>query len=453
MIEIILALLIIVFVFYLIIKKYQPAIVLLIAGLVLLTMALLLGKPLLESADATGFAVLDIFKKLELVFINQLGMVGITIMTLFGFASYMNYLGANDVAVTLLTKPLGRIKAKYVLVPIVFIIGNILSLFVPSASSLAVILMAILYPVLKKIGLSALTAGGVIATVATIMPTPLGADNVIAAKTLGYDLFDYVFLNHAIISIPTLIVMAFAHYFWQKYMDKRQGEKAFVDIDEEKVQQEEKILPPKYYAIFPMLPLIFIVVIGIFFRDIKADVVILTLISFFITIFVEMLRNKAFKKPLDDSFEFFKGMGQGFTQVVVLVVGGVMFAEGMSAIGIIDMLTTSVQHVESAGTMLTFIFSGATFLLGLVSGGGLAMFYATVDLLPNIAASANIDGILLALPMQLIANLVRSISPVAAVIMVVASIIKVSPMEIIKRTSVPVIVGIIMVMILSLIIL
>lgn len=409
MIEIILALLIIVFVFYLIIKKYQPAIVLLIAGLVLLTMALLLGKPLLESADATGFAVLDIFKKLELVFINQLGMVGITIMTLFGFASYMNYLGANDVAVTLLTKPLGRIKAKYVLVPIVFIIGNILSLFVPSASSLAVILMAILYPVLKKIGLSALTAGGVIATVATIMPTPLGADNVIAAKTLGYDLFDYVFLNHAIISIPTLIVMAFAHYFWQKYMDKRQGEKAFVDIDEEKVQQEEKILPPKYYAIFPMLPLIFIVVIGIFFRDIKADVVILTLISFFITIFVEMLRNKAFKKPLDDSFEFFKGMGQGFTQVVVLVVGGVMFAEGMSAIGIIDMLTTSVQHVESAGTMLTFIFSGATFLLGLVSGGGLAMFYATVDLLPNIAASANIDGILLALPMQLIANLVRSI--------------------------------------------
>ncbi|MBC1418918.1 C4-dicarboxylate transporter DcuC [Listeria fleischmannii] len=453
MIEIILALLIIVFVFYLIIKKYQPAIVLLIAGLVLLTMALLLGKPLLESADATGFAVLDIFKKLELVFINQLGMVGITIMTLFGFASYMNYLGANDVAVTLLTKPLGRIKAKYVLVPIVFIIGNILSLFVPSASSLAVILMAILYPVLKKIGLSALTAGGVIATVATIMPTPLGADNVIAAKTLGYDLFDYVFLNHAIISIPTLIVMAFAHYFWQKYMDKRQGEKVFVDIDEEKVQQEEKILPPKYYAIFPMLPLIFIVVIGIFFRDIKADVVILTLISFFITIFVEMLRNKAFKKPLDDSFEFFKGMGQGFTQVVVLVVGGVMFAEGMSAIGIIDMLTTSVQHVESAGTMLTFIFSGATFLLGLVSGGGLAMFYATVDLLPNIAASANIDGILLALPMQLIANLVRSISPVAAVIMVVASIIKVSPMEIIKRTSVPVIVGIIMVMILSLIIL
>ncbi|MEN2667286.1 hypothetical protein AAHO55_10665 [Listeria aquatica] len=57
-------------------------------------------------------------------------------------------------------------------------------------------------------------------------------------------MFDYVFLNHAIISIPTLVVMAVAHYFWQKYMDKRQGEKAYVDIDESKVEQEEKNFHP-----------------------------------------------------------------------------------------------------------------------------------------------------------------------------------------------------------------
>ncbi|WP_439443724.1 C4-dicarboxylate transporter DcuC [Listeria aquatica] len=453
MIEIILAVIVIALVFYLIVKNYQPALVLLSAGLVLFLLAFILGKPILGSGDTTGFAFLDIFKQLELTFIDQLSVVGITIMTLFGFASYMNYLGANDVAVSMITKPLGKIKAKYVLVPVVFIIGNILSLFVPSASSLAVILMAILYPVLKKVGLSALTAGGVIATVATIMPTPLGADNVIAAKTLGYNLFDYVFLNHAIISIPTLVVMAVAHYFWQKYMDKRQGEKAYVDIDESKVEKEEKELPPKYYAILPMLPLLFIVIIGIFFRDIKADVVVLTFISFFIALIIEFIRKRKLKDVLNQSFEFFKGMGQGFTQVVVLVVGGVLFAKGMQTIGVIDMLTQSVQHVQSAGTILTFIFSGATFLLGLVSGGGLAMFYATIELIPHIAASAHIDGILLALPMQLIANLVRSISPVAAVIMVVASVMKANPIEVVKRTSVPVIIGIIMVIGLSLIIL
>lgn len=452
MMEMSIAVLVVAGVFYCIIKKYQPALILLIAGIILLTVALLSGRPLLDAAHSTGFYPLDIVKTLEIVFIEQFSVVGITIMTLFGFASYMTLLGANDIAVSLLTRPLANIKAKYLLVPVVFLIGNVLSLFIPSASSLAVILMAILYPVMQRIGLSALTAGGVIATVATIMPTPLGADNVIAARTLGYDLFDYVFFKHAIISIPSLLVMALTHYFWQKYMDRRQGVNAFVDIAE-KTETEQKLLPPKYYAILPLLPLIFIVIIGLFFREIKANVVILTFIAFFISLLLEIIRKKSLRQPLDDALEFFKGMGQGFTQVVVLVVAGVIFAKGMQALGIIDMLTDSVQQVSSAGTMLTFIFSGSTLLLGLVSGGGLAMFYATISMIPQIAASAQVDGILITLPMQLLANLVRSVSPVAAVIMVVAGIIGVNPLEVIKRTCVPVIVGIVLVMLLSLLLL
>lgn len=452
MIEVSIAVLVVIGVFYCIIKKYQPALVLLIAGIILLTVALLSGRPLLDAAHRTGFYPLDIVKTLEIVFVEQFSVVGITIMTLFGFASYMNLLGANDIAVSLLTRPLANIRAKYLLVPIVFLTGNVLSLFIPSASSLAVILMAILYPAMKRIGLSALTAGGVIATVATIMPTPLGADNVIAAKTLGYDLFDYVFFKHAVISIPSLLVMALAHYFWQKYMDMRQKITEFVDIAEQK-GIEQKPLPPKYYAVLPLLPLIFIVMIGLFFREIKANVVILTFISFFIALLLEMIRKKALRQPLDEALEFFKGMGQGFTQVVVLVVAGVIFAKGMQALGIIDMLTDSVQQVSRAGTMLTFIFSGSTLLLGLVSGGGLAMFYATISMIPQVASSAQVDGILITLPMQLLANLVRSVSPVAAVIMVVAGIIGVNPLEVIKRTCVPVIAGIVMVMLLSLLLL
>ncbi|MFE8730240.1 C4-dicarboxylate ABC transporter, partial [Aeromonas hydrophila] len=54
-----------------------------------------------------------------------------------------------------------------------------------------------------------------------------------------------------------------------------------------------------------------------------------------------------------------------------------------------------------------------------------------------------------ALPMQLTANLIRSMSPVAAVIIVIASITGSNPIEIIKRTSVPIISGIICCMTLS----
>ena len=53
----------------------------------------------------------------------------------------------------------------------------------------------------------------------------------------------------------------------------------------------------------------------------------------------------------------------------------------------------------------------------------------------------------------MIANLARTISPVAAVVMIVASTVGVSPVRVLKRTSVPTIVGIVSVIVLSLLIL
>ena len=42
---------------------------------------------------------------------------------------------------------------------------------------------------------------------------------------------DYV-IWHAKISIPTLLVIAVTHYFWQKHCDKIEGEEAFISLDE-----------------------------------------------------------------------------------------------------------------------------------------------------------------------------------------------------------------------------
>jgi len=179
--------------------------------------AVLLGHPLYPDGEGTGLAFFDIFLKFKDTIIAQVGFAGIVIMILFGYSGYMNVIGANQVAVNSLVKPLKKIKSKALFVPLVFLIGNLMSLVVPSASSLAIILMAILYPMLAGMGISSLTAAGVIAMTATIMPTPLGADNVIAAQTLHYDLLDYVAWN-AKISLPTLLIMAIVHYFWQKIL-------------------------------------------------------------------------------------------------------------------------------------------------------------------------------------------------------------------------------------------
>ena len=96
------------------------------------------------------------------------------------------------------------------------------------------------------------------------------------------------------------------------------------------------------------------------------------------------------------------------------------------------------------------IFGLATCLFGILSGGGLAMFYAVIAMIPGIAETAGVHGMLITLPMQMIANLSRTISLVAAVIMI-ASTVGISPTRILKRTAVPSIVAIILVMVFSVI--
>ncbi|MDQ0360373.1 C4-dicarboxylate transporter DcuC [Breznakia pachnodae] len=455
MIEALLVIVVMGVVGYLIVKNYNPTFVLISAGLILLACATLLGHALYPEGEGTGFALFDIFLSFKDAIISQIGGAGLVVMILFGYSGYMNHIGANQKAVNVLVKPIMKIKSKALFVPIVFLLGNLMSLVVPSASSLAVILMAILYPLLQGIGISSMTAAAVIAMTATIMPTPLGADNVIAAEVLNYNLLDYV-IWHAKISIPVLLILAVVHYFWQKHCDKTEGEAAFVKVDTSNLSEVEEAKVPTFYALLPLLPLVMIIGVGIasmVTNEISMDIFVLTVISFFIVVVIETIRHKSLKLSQEAAVEMFKGMGQGFSQVVLLVVGGVLVTTAIQNLGVIDSLMSMVENTSAAGIVTSLIFSGGTTIFGVLAGGGLSMFYATIELLPDIAARAGIDGILIALPMQMIANLARTISPVAAVMMIVSSSVGVSPMKLLKRTSVPTIVGIILVVVLSIIIL
>ena len=94
-------------------------------------------------------------------------------------------------------------------------------------------------------------------------------------------------------------------------------------------------------------------------------------------------------------------------------------------------------------------FSGITGLITFISGSGNAVFYSFIELIPQIADKAGINPILIALPMECMSNLFRSMSPVAAVIIIVSASVKVNPLMIVKRTWVPLMSGVITVLALS----
>lgn len=450
MLEIGLSIAALVFAGWAIAKNYDAKMVLFVTGLVLLILAVLLGHQVLPAKTTSGLDWVDPFKTVQALFIKQYSNAGLIIMTLFGFAAYMSHIGANDRVIHVLSKPLAHVKSPYLLVPLVFILGTMLSIIIPSASSLSVILMATLYPVLRAAKMTPLTAAGVIATTATIVPTPLGGDNVVAARLLGFDhVVDYVFYHHAVLTLPSLLVIAVVHYFWQKYMDKRSGgDKG--EIDESKLGKLREDVPV-WYAVFPVLPLVLVIFFWLFFRSAKVGLVEITIFCFALAFLCERIRKGDWRTGLKDSSFFFNGMGDGFTKVVVLMVGASTMVAGLSAMGLIDAISRSISGFENAGAGLMFGFSGITALITFISGSGNAAFYSFVELIPPIAQKAGVDPIMVTLPMQCMSNLFRSVSPVSAVVIIVAGVINVSPLEIVKRTAVPLIAGAASVMVLSLI--
>ena len=314
--------------------------------------------------------------------------------------------------------------------------------------------------------MSLLSAAAVIATTATIMPTPLGSDNVaIAAELAKTDMFagltasEYVFKYHVLVSVPTLLVMAVAHYFWQKFMDKRTG--ADLADGDVKLADVNKIeggaLYRTVYAILPLLPIIMLLVVfaitSLTGLKIDLSVELASILSFVIAIVCELFRTRNGKETLDGTEAFFKGMG-GAMPIVALLVAASVFVVGLKSIGLISELQNAMTGLQGSGMgfVLPLILVGLTALIVLLSGSGTALFFAMVPLMVPLAAAAGINVLAVSLPMGLAGNLLRAVSPVSAVVMIVAGSVKKSPIDIVRRTSVPMIVGVVVMFVLSMIV-
>ncbi|MFR8548068.1 MAG: C4-dicarboxylate transporter DcuC [Lachnospiraceae bacterium] len=451
---------------FMLIKKMDIKITLFLMGILLMFVGVALGNPIGgEEFVSTGAVWLDPLKVIADQFKSTISSAGFIILILGGYSAYMNDIKANNVTVSVLTKPIAKIKSVYILVPIVFLLGNLLSLVVPSASNLAIILLATLYPILLQAGMSTLTAAGIIATTATIVPTPLGSDNVAIAAELantaqfaGMTATDYVFRYHAIVSVPTILLMAVVHFFWQKHCDSKSKDAAGKAADVKAIEEiQGGALYRTVYAILPLLPILLL--IGVFALQkltglqIDISVEVATLFSFVIAIICEMIRTRDGKKALAQTESFFKGMG-GSMPIVALLVAGTIFVTGLKSIGLIAALQSAMTGMQGSGMgfVLPLLLVGLTALIVLLSGSGTALFFAMVPLMVPLAEAAGISVFAVSIPMGLAGNLLRAVSPVSAVVMIVAGSVKREPLEVVKRTAVPMLTGTVVMFVLSMVI-
>ncbi len=114
--EIVITLIVVAWVIYMILKKFYPQAVLLIAGIVLLFFACVFGHtPLLEGKQSSGAAFLDIFNTISVLLSSRVAGLGLMIMSIAGFAKYMEYIGASKSLFALVAAPIKYIKSPYIL--------------------------------------------------------------------------------------------------------------------------------------------------------------------------------------------------------------------------------------------------------------------------------------------------------------------------------------------------
>lgn len=426
---------------YYILKQYNPIFVFLFSGIILLILAFyLIGTPIpsqtqRNAEEITFFTtLLDSFTFITTTFQKQLSGVGLIIMSVAGFAAYMKHINASAKLAFLTNRPLSKIQNKYLILSGTFVVGMALKIVISSYAGLLLLLLACIYPVLIALGIRPIVALSVLSLI-TLDYGPKDGNSINMADMIGQkDNVVGLFLHYQLwVVLAYVVIIALLIPFYFAWIDKRDKAKNRL---QENNEIPEIINPqcPTFYILLPWLPIVFLFVA--YFLQIKLDVITANFMSIALVFVIEFIRHKNAKKLGEDMVVILKAMSEIFISVVSIIIAAGVFAEGIKALGGIGILGDGIANLGVSAVILTItILSFLVYFFAMIMGSGIAAFNAFGRLAPDIATKLGIAPITLVLPIEIASALGRAASPIAGGILALAGFAKVPPIEIIKRTT------------------
>ena len=429
----------------LLLRKYNPQGVLLLSGILMVALGAILGLSPVDVQKSTGTVVFDIIRYVEEKFISNFSRAGLQIMVIGGYVAFMNKIEATNMMVHLAVKPLSFLKkAPYVAAVLAIPIGQLLFITTPSAAGVGLLLVATLYPILVNLGVSKITALSAIAF-ATLFDQGPGSANTLAASGLADLTTVQYFVEYQVPRvIPTTVLLMVVFYFYNRWADKRDV-KAGKDIYGPRMDEAQKPDVPGYFALLPVLPILFLLLfsgyVGI--KDVNISTTVAMICSLLISLVCVFVRKRNFRDLLSLFKDFFQGMGKVFAGVVSLIVCAEVFSGGLISLGFIDTLVSGTSKLGAGAIAITVIISIIIFMAAMLMGSGNAAFFSFGPLIPGIASKLGISSVKMIVPMQLSASMGRAASPIAGVIVAICEVAGVSPVDLAKRNTAPLVVGVI----------
>lgn len=406
--------LIVVLTFVAIIRRYETRLVLFLSGVI---MAAVSGK--------AGIAI----EAFSTAMVNS-GLVPV-ICTVMGFAYVMKLTECDSHLVHSLAGALTRFRL--ILIPGTVLVTFAINIALPSAAGCSAAVGAILIPTLIGAGVHpAMAASAVLAGTWGSVLSPGLSHNPFVAKLANVDVMT-VIATHSKASIISALVVA-AIVTAVAYMRKEiNGYETANNLGGTSAFKINYIK-----ALVPVIPLVLLVLGSKQLHVIPpVSVPLAMIVGTGVAVIV------TFTDPQKVTGRFFAGMGDGFGNVMGIIIAAAVFTKGMELIGLTGALIEVMKHSEQIAKLAATF---GPFIIAVLSGSGDAAALAFNGAITPHAGQFGMGMIELGSQAQIVGGLGRCMSPVAGSTIVCAQLAGVNTVELTKRNAPAMIVAAIVMM-------
>lgn len=349
-----------------------------------------------------------------------------SICSAMGFAFLVSYTKCDIHLVQLLTRPMKSLGL--FLIPCCTLLTAVINAAIPSAAGCAAAVGATLIPLMIRSGITPAGAGAaVLAGTYGSNFNPGGAHQVMISGMAGMEPMELVIENsitYGTLSLVGAIMITVVEFVLKDH--KGSGYLGNIQTDTTGGISKVNIL----YAIAPMVPLVILLLGNTYVPAIKMGVAQAMLIGVTYTMIVTRINpQNAFK-------EFFNGAGKGYGNVLGIIISAGVFAAGLREAGVVDALIEALKQANEYARV-----GGAlgTWAMAVLMGSGDAATFAFNEAVTPHAAEFGMTISELGNTVMCAAQLGRTMSPIAGVVILLAGMSQVSPIDLVKRTAVPMI--------------
>lgn len=422
------AVLIVILGVFLVFRQVDVRLVMLVSGVLL---AALVGRP---------FAALDTFTQTMVS-----ASYTVPICCSMGFAFVLKFTGCDRHLVRLLVAPLRRVAV--LALPGGIAVAFIVNTAVISQSSTAATVGPVLIPLLLATGLSPTMAGAALLIGSSVGGELLnaGAPEVIAISEATGQKSIAVIERMAGLA-PLVAAMTTAFFWWRSRrpdpkLEKREASEEAVTSSltfPEAAEESENCPINPLKAAIPLLPILLLILDArlpghLFPRpEDPSTWKEWMAIAYAVLIGTGAAMLTAPKLVGRATAQFFQGQGFAYAHIISLIVAALTFVEGLKQSGLMALATAALAGRSALAVPAAVVVPGS---MALLTGSGMAPSVTFIEAFLPHAPSWGVDAVGLGMVASQSAAIGRTCSPAAAVVMVCAALVGVSPLALLRRAA------------------